>query len=249
MDLWLEDVAGTPGGRFSLADHGALASGLGRWQSRGPFVAPWTSDGFLRAYSTSKTVPWAVLADDAAWEAPLIRRTWPAQLRQGWAELFTRRAELLSVVEQLPRTRSHLDVWVANQIRRPEGEVVLLDWAFVGDGAVGEDLGNHIPDAVFDLFWPAEELPALEDACFGSYLAGLREGGWRGRERDVRLAMTASCVKYVWLLPLMLTKARADRHTAYFDPVETEQLYRQRGLVFAHLLHWQQEALSLLNHS
>lgn len=35
------------------------------------------------------------------------------------------------------------------------GESVLVDWAFTGDGALGEDVGHHIPDSVFDPFLPA----------------------------------------------------------------------------------------------
>jgi hypothetical protein len=247
VDLWLEDVVGTPGTEFTLEDHRALATGLGRWQARGPLVMPWTSQRFLRDYSASKAVAYEVLADDAAWAAPLIRATWPPGLRAGWVEMVSHREELLTAVEQLPRTRSHLDVWVANQVRRPGGEVVLLDWAFVGDGAVGEDLGNHIPDAAFDLFWPAGDLSALEETCFNAYIEGLGDGGWPGTERDVRLAMTASAVKYVWLLPMMLSQARDSRHTAYHHEVETEHLYRQRGIVFAHLVRWHQQALALLH--
>lgn len=245
-DLWLEDVEGVPGAEFTLGDHAALARGLGRWQARGPLETPWTSQGFLREYSTSRAVPWASLDDDAAWGSPLIARTWPPGLREGWSHLLAHRERLLDVMEHLPRTRCHLDVWVANEIRRPDGRVVLVDWAFVGDGAVGEDVGNHVPDAVFDLFWPAEDLPVLDAACFEAYLAGLRQGGWRGDPDQVRLGMVASCVKYAWLLPLALSRAGDAEHTAYHRAADTERLYRQRGLAFTHLVRWCREATDLL---
>ena len=245
-DLWLEDVAGTSGTAFTLDDHMAVARGLGRWQAAGPLVTPWTSRGFLRAYSGSKVVPWDVLDDDAAWDQPLIRETWPAGLREGWARLLGHREQLLAVMERLPRTRSHLDVWVSNQIRRPDGEVVLLDWAFFGDGAVGEDLGNHVLDAVFDLFWPAEALPDLDVACFEAYLTGLREAGCEVDGRHVRLGVVASCVKYTWLLPLLLARAGDTQHSAYHQVADSEHLYHQRGLALAHVVRWCEEALRLL---
>ena len=103
---------------------------------------------------------------------------WPASLRDGWRRLLANRDVLLDTMERLPRTRSHLDVWVSNEFRRTDGRVVLVDWAFFGDGAVGEDIGNHVPDAVFDLFWPAERLHELEVACYDAYLEGLLAGGW-----------------------------------------------------------------------
>jgi hypothetical protein len=161
------------------------------------------------------------------------------------ALIVAARGHLLEVMESLPRSRSHLDVWVSNEIRRPSGEVVLLDWAFVGDGAVGEDVGNHVPDAVFDLFWPAEAIGDLDAACFEAHLAGLREGGWRGQADLVRLGMVASCVKYVWLLPLLLERASQAEHQAYHQAADAERLYQQRGLALARLVTWCDEALEL----
>ena len=128
-------------------------------------------------------MPWTLLDDDAAWKQPLIAENWPAGLRSSWIELVAHRNELLTLVESLPRARCHLDLWVCNAIRRPTGEIALLDWAFTGDGALGEDIGNHIPDAVFDLFWPAERIAELAETCADNYLEGLREGGWRGATR------------------------------------------------------------------
>jgi hypothetical protein len=246
VTLWLEDVTGTPGPAFTLADHEALAAALGRWQASGPLTTPWSSRGFLRDYSGSRGAAVHLVDDDTAWCQSLIRETWPSGLRDGWRRLLAHRDDLLAAMEGLPRTRSHLDVWVSNEIRRPGGQVVLLDWAFVGDGAVGEDLGNHIPDAVFDLFWPAERLGDLDRACFDAYLSGLREAGWRGSDRDVRLGVVASCVKYTWLLPLLLDRAAAPRHEAYHQAADSQHLYHQQGLAFAHLVRWCDEALRLL---
>ncbi|NAZ76530.1 aminoglycoside phosphotransferase [Kineococcus sp. T13] len=246
VDLWLEDVHGTAGADFSLADHVATATALGRWQARPLRPAPpWASRGFLRAYSTSRPGNLALVDDDAAWARPLVRDTWPAHLRAGWQRLLAHREHLLDVVENLPRTLCHLDAWVANAVRRPGGEVVLLDWAFAGDGAVGEDLGNYLPDAVFDLFWPAERLAELEAACWPAYLDGLRAGGWEGSEREARLGVVASCVKYAWLLPLLLAQAGDDEHHAYHRRADAEHLYHQRGAALSHLVGWCGEALEL----
>jgi hypothetical protein len=242
--LWLEDVAGTPGTEFSLNDHVALAAALGRWHAQGPLTEPWASRRFLRDYSGSRPAHDELVEDDAAWEQPLIANCWPAALRDGWRRLLANRETLLTLMESLPRTRSHLDVWVSNEIRRPTGSIVLLDWAFAGDGAIGEDLGNHLPDAVFDLFWPAGRLAELDDACFAAYLFGLHETGWHGDERDVRLGVVASCVKYTWLLPRLLESANAPRHRAYHQIADSEHLYQQRGAALLHLVTWCDEALS-----
>jgi hypothetical protein len=244
--LWLEDVAGAPGPAFTISDHVELASALGRWQASGPWVTAWTSTGFLRDYSTSRIAPWHLLDDDEAWRQPLVSDLWPTGLRDGWRRLVANRDLLLQTMERLPRTRSHLDLWVSNQIRRPTGPVVLLDWAFAGDGAVGEDLGNHVPDAVLDLFWPAERFTELESACFEAYEQALTDEGWEGTARDVRLGFVASAVKYTWLLPRLLEQASALEHKAYYESADSQHLYRQRGLALAHLVRWGDEALDLL---
>lgn len=245
ISLWLEDVHGTPGPDFTLTDHIATATALGRWQARPLPLPEWASRSFLRAYSGSRPGDLRLVEDDDAWAQPLIRDTWPTHLRAGWARLLHHREDLLQVMEQLPRTLCHLDTWVSNTIRRPSGDVVLIDWAFAGDGAVGEDLGNYLPDAVFDLFWPAERLAELEAACWPAYLRALRAGGWDGTDREARLGVVASCVKYTWILPLLLQKAGDTEHDAYHRRADAEHLYRQRGRVLSHLIGWCEEALDL----
>jgi hypothetical protein len=244
--LWLEDVAGRPGAEWTLADHERFATALGRWQARGQLDPPWASRRFLRDYSASRPARYELVADDRAWDQPLIRDCWPPGLRTGWTRLLANRERLLSTMERLPRTFAHLDVWVSNEIARPDGRTVLLDWAFAGDGAVGEDAGNHIPDAAFDLFWPAERIAELDATVTAAYLAGLRGAGWAGDPAEARLGIVASCVKYAWLLPGMLARASATEHRAYHQVADAEHLYRQRGLVLAHLTGWCDEALALL---
>ena len=141
--LWLEDVQGVPGMDFALVDHVALAERLGRWQAAGPLELPWTSTGFLRGYSTTRrrrTNWWRTTP-------PGSTRSWqtcgrPRSGRAGAGCWPT--GTLLDVMERLPRTRSHLDVWVSNEFRRTDGTVVLVDWAFAGTGSGG---GHRQPRA------------------------------------------------------------------------------------------------------
>jgi hypothetical protein len=244
VTLWLEDVQGTPGTDFAIEDHRAVATGLGHWQAGRPLQRPWASRRFLRDYSAGKPVTVDV-DNDHVWRQPLVRDAWPADLRPRWLDLLAHREALVSVMERLPRVASHLDVWVSNELRRPNGEVVLVDWAFCGDGAIGEDIGNHVPDAVSDLFWPAERIAELDAVCFDAYLAGLRHGGWHGDPSIARLGMVASCVKYTWLLPGMLDQSAATAHQAYGEAADSLELYRRRGLVFEHLVGWFDEARTL----
>jgi hypothetical protein len=241
--LLMDDIAGTPGTHFSLAEHAALARACGRWQARPAPERPWTSTGFLRDYSTTRDVPWQLMTDDAAWQQPLVRELWPAELREAWTGLLVHRDALLDLVATLPRARCHLDFWVSNVVQRPTGELALFDWSFLGDGALGEDIGNYIPDAVFDLFWPAERLPELAETCVANYLDGLHEAGWRGDPDQVRLAVMASGVKYAWLLPGLLGRASDTTHNAYHRQVDSRYLFHQRGQALLFVANWCAQAL------
>ena len=150
-------------------------------------------------------------------------------------------------MEQLPRTLAHLDVWPNNVIFADDGDAVLVDWAFVGDGALGEDVGNLAPDAVFDRFIAAARLPDLADRCLDRYLDGLAAGGWTGDARLVRLGFFASAIKYDWLVPLMLALAD-DEQLDYGGArrVEAAERYRERGLALLELTRWAERARRLV---
>ncbi len=123
--------------------------------------------------------------------------------------------------------------------------MALFDWSFCGDGARGEDIGNLVPDGVFDLFWPADRMGELETAVFTSYLDGLRLAGWDGDHREVRLAMMASGIKYAWLLPQMLAEAHDPVAKAYWRDVAPTLKYTARGIGLARLVNWCDEAVDL----
>ena len=112
---------------------------------------------------------------------------------------------------------------------------------------VGEDVGNLVPDAVFDLFVPARDLPELDRVVYAGYLAGLREAGWDGDARLVRLGMCALAIKYVWLPPLMLVRAGDATQLDYGGTatVDAARRYAERGQVFTFLMGWAEEAREL----
>lgn len=254
VELTFEDVDGRHGAQLTIEDLAQAAEDLGRAQGgpglkAGPdFIGdePWLSRGFLAGYSGTRPTDHALLHDDAAWEQPLVARHFDPELREGLATLHERRDELLTIMAALPRTICHLDVWPANLIRRPGGQVVFLDWAFAGDGALGEDPGNLVPDSIFDLHVPHEHVDQLATACERAYVAGLRAAGWDGDERLVALGMRASAVKYDWLAPWMLERAGAETHMGYGGaaPVDADARYAARAAGLRLLARWAQEALS-----
>jgi hypothetical protein len=248
--LALEFVDGTPAEGWDIATYAEAARSLGAAQAgfvdgKASPEHPWLSQDHLRSYSTEKPVPWELLDRDEAWAHPLVADNFPTELREAATELHARRHELYALVEAAPRTLCHLDFWTKNLIQDHDGRFVLLDWAFVGAGALGEDIGNLVPDAAFDHFIDPAQLPELRQAVLGAYLEGLESAGWSGDPRAVETVMAASAVKYDWLTVLMLANATAPEHRRYggVDTIDPAELYRRRG---AALLDNAQQALRAL---
>jgi hypothetical protein len=250
VELWLEDVAGEPGPRWQPERYAVAARALGRAQARtaggGAWQGwDWLSRDFIRDYAESKPLDEAVWTDEEAWAHESVARHL-GPLREPLERLHVERHRWYALLGRLPRTLCHLDVWPANLIARPDGRTVLLDWSFIGDGALGEDPGNLVPDGVFDHFLPGERIGELDRAVTDSYLGGLAEAGWDGDPRLVRLAICASAVKYHWLAPRMVMGAGGPQREYGGAPVEeTDEGYRQRGFALAHLCGMLDEARAL----
>jgi thiamine kinase-like enzyme len=192
-------------------------------------------------------VAWELLDDDDAWAQPLVRQTFPSALREGVQFVHEHRERLYQISESLPRTLCHLDFWPKNLFRRPGGEIVVIDWSFAGDGAVGEDAGNLVPDAVFDHFVTADQMPRLEQAVYEGYLQGLRAAGWRDDPRLAQLGMWSSAVKYDWLAPFTLAQVSQERQYRYGGAGEIDATFkfreRSRALLFN--AQWARQATEL----
>jgi thiamine kinase-like enzyme len=188
-----------------------------------------------------------LLDDDETWAHPVVRENFPPGLREAVQLVHASRERLYQISESLPRTLCHLDFWPKNLLRRADGQIVLLDRAFAGVGAIGEDPGNLVPDSVFDHFIPAAEMPDLEQAVFEGYLAGLREAGWEDDPRLVRLGMWSSAVKYDWLAALTLSQVSLERQYRYGGGGEVDAgfKFRERSRALLFNAGWARQALDL----
>ena len=252
VSLWLEDVDGTPGEEFSLAQHEGAAEALGRFQAlvarrQNESRRPWSSRGFLRGYSGFRVAAESTLENDALWGEELVAETLGDSVRRAARTLVAERESLLTVMEGLPQALCHLDFWPKNLIERQAGSLVALDWAFSGNGALGEDLGNYIPDCVMDHFVAADDLVELEEVTWRGYLRGLQECGWRGDEQVVRLGLYASAVKYSWLLPTMLAQLERGESKQYGGGPSDDLVlqFTERGRAIRHLAGWVEKAKKL----
>jgi hypothetical protein len=128
--------------------------------------------------------------------------------------------------------------------------MVAVDWAFVGVGPIGEDLAPLVAVRA-----PAEmgliEAPQLEKAVFEGYVHGLRETGWEGDARLVRLGYAASvALRYgcltagVILLHALDPVTRAVMEERRTQPID--EILEQEVKLFTYALDLANEAEGLI---
>jgi hypothetical protein len=222
--LWLEDLRGAPATTWPVERYGTAARHLGRAQ--GEFVCGrplptdrWLSRGWLRDYLTQRDGDMALLDDPEAWRHPLVAAAFPDPPVEELRAMRRGQDRFLAVLDAMPRTLAHLDLHPANLFDAGGGTAV-VDWAFVGIGALGEDAGNLVPDAALDFHVPPDRLDQLHASVVAGYAAGLRDAGWDGPTEQVRLAMAATmAAKYAWIGPAILRAVREGRPLLNRRPV------------------------------
>jgi Phosphotransferase enzyme family len=163
--LWLEALREPV---RSIEGYGRAARNLGRMQgalARAVPDEPWLSRRWLRAYLDLR-----------------LELTGPRS---------EEREAALRALEAGPQTFCHLDFYPEN-LFGDRDETILIDWAYCGLGALGEDPGNFVPDALVDGFVAPEQSDNLERGVWEGYCAGLAHAGWTGDERAVRFAFCAT---------------------------------------------------------
>jgi hypothetical protein len=97
------------------------------------------------------------------------------------------------------------------------------------------------------LLHPPAILADLDRELSAAYVDGLRDGGWQGDEREVRLAICASAVKYDCIVAGMLMRSDQDVQSTYglAPAVATGELFGVRAAVMRFLTGWADEARRL----
>jgi hypothetical protein len=251
--LWLEDVP-DDGGAATVERVASVAGALGALTGEGavqgePPADPWLSRGWNRRW-VEQAAP-AFSGFETAVRDPLLARLYPPLVAKGVAELWRARNDIFDALEVWPQVLSHLDAVPANVIVH-DGEVVLIDWAFVGLAAAGEDLAPLVGGSPLFGGPPAQQLPRLDDMAFSAYIAGLRAAGWVGDTAFVRFAYAATAALRYGVAPaaFWVCGANPDGSIADVggirDPNQRELLSTILGRPFEHLMDIQTRSLAFL---
>ena len=205
--LWLEDVEAPARPAWSLAEYGLVARHLG--QFNGAYLtghpiprAAWLSRNWMRGWldhyvPTNQDVLQRIQAEEF-WNHPVLRSAFPRRITDDILRLWASYDGLLRTLDRLPQTFCHLDAYRPNLFLRQDAhasdQTVAVDWVFTGIAAVGEEIANLLAASLIWLEHDAREARDLDEAVFSGYLNGLRDSGWHGDARLVRLGYISACV-------------------------------------------------------
>lgn len=203
--VWLEDIREDGDRHWPTERYVTAGLHLGRFN--GAYLAgrPIPSDPFLSRdllRSWTNWIPWAeVIRSSASWSHPLAAAAVPDPPVERLEHLASRVGPLFDRMDQLPQTFSHLDAWRSNLIsaRGPNEEerTIVIDWSSVGTAPAGQEVAILVGGSHIWLDAEPDDLASMSNRAFTAYVDGLRDAGWRGRERDVRFAYAASTALYL----------------------------------------------------
>ncbi|MBA2363133.1 MAG: phosphotransferase [Chloroflexia bacterium] len=259
--LWLEDIPHTSKQPWSLSDYATVARQLGRFNGaylvgEQPLPAyPWLSKEWLRGW-TEKSAP-AIALFPGILEYPLIRRCFPTSgMADAYLRIWDERADFLHALERLPQVLCHRDAFRRNLFLRPDytdtDRLVAIDWAFAGPGAVGEELVPLVLAGIAFFEVEPSIMGDLEQVAFEAYVEGLRDAGWQGDPRIVRLGYAASAaLRYGpgCAVPALafLTDPAAQHIASQLFGVTAEEAADRVSLMFTHVLDLADEARQLMD--
>jgi hypothetical protein len=194
--LWLEDVKEDIDSPWSVEQYAVAARHLG--QFNGAFLAgqalpseSWITHNWLRKYVENAAPMVEFIRSNP--NHPIVMKLYPgdalAQILATWDE----HEAILDVLDHLPQVFCHQDAFRGNLFNR-QGKTVVIDWGYLGTAPVGTELVALVLGSVGMFRIPVDTVEELDQRCFESYLQGLREAGWSGDAKLVRMGYAISCL-------------------------------------------------------
>jgi hypothetical protein len=205
--LWLEDLEDAAGFGWNLDRHVLAARHFGQFngahiERRIDFL-PWIhgNRSFLRKWVDAMYRPETSLNKPDVIQHPIIQKAFPQSVINRWMRALSNRDKILNKLDGLTQTLSHQDTDKRNLFSRRSDDgleqTIVIDWAFLGLAAVGEDLGNQVFGNLSFLCVDCSAAREYQESAFSAYIGGLHEAGWESSIDDVYFAFMANALHYL----------------------------------------------------
>jgi hypothetical protein len=203
--VWMEHIQEVTGKQWSLDYFQRTARQLGIFQGKylqkTPLTdRPWLSQFFFRNVWRAEDF-WSGFMNPAAkgnaWQSPITQRGFDDKQKSRVLQLLMEKEHFFEANDRLPQVLCHYDasrrnfMW-SRSLQTGEEELIGIDWAFTGIGALGNDLGGLIGTSMFFFEYSPTDAESLEAAILEGYLAGLNDIGVKIDARLVRLGYLIS---------------------------------------------------------
>jgi hypothetical protein len=231
--IWLQEVAEAIGPLWPLEQYGLVARHLGQFNGAYLVDRPlpdwsWLSSDWLRHYIEQSAPVMESLCN--AVTSPWGRRWLPEKDHDLYFRLWAERGLYLDALDRLPQTICHFDIFRRNLFAQKTADgddrTAVIDWAFVGRGPIGADLNPLVWMSIALAGGGLDEARQVEEIAYEGYLEGLRDVGWQGDPRQVRLGYTAAGTRYLypevgrWLALILDESLYPEAEQMYGFPIE-----------------------------
>jgi hypothetical protein len=184
-ECWLWQEYLKPDSTWTWDDYREAAYRLGKWQASAHKACDqylWLSRRWMTTWVHGPlTRIFGMTMKTNVYQQPLITACFSLDELHALQQLWENRQTILDRLAHLPQTMCHLDAHRGN-LNWAGDKLALLDWAFVGSGAIGEELAAFVGATLLLDYVPLADADRLEQAAFAGYIAGLRAAGWSGDE-------------------------------------------------------------------
>lgn len=202
--LWLEAVGEAEQVSWSTERYSLMARHIGQFNAEGLQNKAWLANSWLgkdlhRAQAHEMQSIFVEQLPRVQHD-PLVQRFLPTDTAERIMALWHDRELFFANLDRLPQTVCHRDACHVNLFARQgvagTPETVAIDWEDVAQGAVGEDLVSLVIVSLLSNHIALSDGLEFDALVFESYLKGLRDSGWSGDPKSVRLGYTAACIRY-----------------------------------------------------
>ena len=186
-ECWLWQTYLPPDHQWNWDDYHKAAYHLGAWQaqSNNRLHHNWLSQNWMASWVNGPLNRIFALVDEMnGYEHPLLRAYFAPEELAALQRLWAERQSYLDRLAQLPQTLCHLDAHRGN-LGWQRDDLVMLDWAFVGEAAYGEELAAFVGATLLLDYVPINDAEQLERTALSGYIAGLRNSDWVGDEAQI----------------------------------------------------------------